>query len=199
MNDTYMQDPIPIDQPAELEDIQLNWSPPVSVKTSNGLSVLHTAPATQDFWEVWERNREELKASGISCARLSSDTWRVEWRIDVSNDICIDEEKFYTLSEVIDFVKQTLDKVSEQSQHSKLQYSSKDVYWLLHDMLQYVNRNFPGMFVIRQIQKGIYRVKYMFRDFARQRANRKLKEDVNRTAKYLEELTGRRPSWGDKE
>ena len=156
MNDTYIQDQdvAPIDQPAELEDIRLNWSPPVFVKTSNGPRVLRTAPATPEFREVWNRNKETLKTAGISCSSHPPDNnWRVEWWIDVSNDICIDEDASYTLSEVIDFVKQTLDKVSEQSQHSKLQYSSTDLYWLLHDMLRYVNQNVSGVFVLLQIQK----------------------------------------------
>ena len=235
MNDTYVQnqDVTAIDQPVELEGIQLNWGPSRFVKTSIGPRDLRTAPATQEFWDIWNRNKEALKAAGISCFRYTREDWWVTWWIDVSDDVTsvddiqvpedesdilssdyitpvddiqvpevdgiqIPEGESYTLSEVIDFVKQVLDKVSEQSQHSKLQYSSTDVYWLLHDMLQYVNRNVPGMFVLRQIQKGIYRVKYMVEDFAKQRARRKLKAEVNRTAKYLEELTGRRPSWGDK-
>ena len=202
MNDTYIQDQdvAPIDQPAELEDIRLNWSPPEFFETSNGPRVLRIAPPTPEFWEVWNRNKETLKTAGISCSpHPPDDDWRVEWWIDVSNDICINEGEFYTLSEVIDFVKQTLDKVSEQSQHNKLQYSSTDVYWLLHDMLRYVNQNVSGVFVLRQIQKGIYRVKCMVEDFAKQRSRRKLKAEVNRTAKYLAELTGRHPSWGKDE
>ena len=221
MNDTYIQDPVPIDQPAELEDIQLDWSPSKFVETCSGPRDLRTAPATQEFWDIWKRNKEALKAAGISCfSHPRGDCW-VTWWIDVSgedtqvpedesdilnsdyiilvDDIQIPEGASYTLSEVIDFVKQVLDKVSEQSEHSKLQYPSTDVYWLLHDMLRYVNRNVPGMFVIRQIQKDTYRVKHMAEDFAKQRSGRKLKAEVNRTAKYLTELTGRRPSWGKDE
>ena len=108
-------------------------------------------------------------------------------------------EKFYTLSEVISAVKKTLDLVSEQSKDSELRYSSTDVYWLLHDMLRYVNQNVPGEFALRQTKKGIYRVRYMAEDTAKQQSRRKLKEEVNRTARYLEELTGRRPPWGEKE
>ena len=228
MNDTYIQDVANMDQPAELEGIQLNWSPSRFVKTSIGPRDLRTAPATPEFWDIWKRNKKALKAAGISCVRYARQDWWVTWWIDVSgddiqipedesdilnsdyitpvddiqipevDDIQIPEGASYTLSEVIDFVKQVLDEVSEQSQDSKLQYSSTDVYWLLHDMLRYVNRNVPGMFVLRQIQKGIYRVKYMVEDFAKQRSRRKLKAEVSRTASYLEELTGRRPSW-DKE
>lgn len=115
------------------------------------------------------------------------------------SDIRITEEKNYTLSEVIDLVKQTLDPVSEKSVHNELRYSSTDVYWLLYDMLQYVNRNVPGEFILLQTRKGIYRVTYAEEDSAKQKSDRKLKAEVNRTARYLEELTGRKPSWGDKE
>ena len=114
-------------------------------------------------------------------------------------DIQITEDKAYTLPEVIDFVKQTLDRVGEKSTRNPLQYSSTDVYWLLYDMLQYVNRNIPGEFTLLQTQKGTYRVTYAAEDSAKQRSDRKLKAEINRTAKYLEELTGRKPSWGDKE
>ena len=111
----------------------------------------------------------------------------------------IEEGRVYTLPEVIDFVKQTLDRVGEKSTRNPLRYSSTDVYWLLYDMLQYVNRNIPGEFTLLQTQKGTYRVTYAAEDSAKQRSDRKLKAEINRTAKYLEELTGRKPSWGDKE
>ena len=115
------------------------------------------------------------------------------------NDVRVPEDKFYTLSEVIDAGKRRL-FVSEQSnKHNELRYSSTDLYWLLHDMLQYVNRNVPGEFVLRQTKKGVYRVRYMAEDTAKQKSSRKLQAEVNRTARYLEELTGKRPPWGDKE
>ena len=116
-----------------------------------------------------------------------------------ADDIHIPEDESYTLSEVIDLVQQTLDKVREQTQHNELQYSSRDVYFLLYDMLRYVSQNVSGVFVLRQIQKDTYQVKYMVEDFVQQRSGRKLKAEVNRTASYLEELTGRRPSWGKEE
>lgn len=115
------------------------------------------------------------------------------------NDIHVSEDKSYTLSEVIDAVKLTLDGVSKHSAHNQLQYSSTDVYWLLHDMLQYVNRNVPGEFILQQIKKGVYRVKYTAEDSAKRSSSKKLKAEVNRTAKYLAELTGRHPSWGKDE
>ena len=115
------------------------------------------------------------------------------------NNVHIPEDKFYTLSEVIDAVKQTLDAVSEQSAQNKLRYSSTDLYWLLHDMLRYVNQNVPGEFVLYQTKRGVYQVRYTAEESAKRSSSRKLKAELNRTASYLEELTGRKPSWGDKE
>lgn len=223
MSDIYTRNVADIDQPADLEGVQLDWSRPKFIETDNGSYNLRTAPATSEFWEVWNRNKMALKAAGISCKPLSEvvsekiplghsgshqrKEWMVEWRIDVSgldditpeNDICIPEDKSYTLSEVIDLVQQTLDKIGKKSEHEELQYSSTEVYWLLYDMLRYINQNVSGVFVLGQIQKDTYRVKYMAEDFSKQRSSRKLKKEVNQTARYLEELTGRKPSWGDKE
>ena len=229
MNNTHIQEVDHIDQPAELEGIRLNWSQSEFVETHSGPRDRRTAPATPEFWEVWNRNKEALKDAGICCISLSSGDWLVEWWIDVSGDvtdatpvddiqlpedesntlsssdvgpednICIPEGESYTLSEVIDLVKQTLDGVSEKSAQNKIRYSSTDVYWLLHDMLRYVSQNVSDVFVLRQIRKDTYRVKHMREDYAKQRAGRKLKAEVNRTANYLEELTGRRPAWGEKE
>ncbi len=115
------------------------------------------------------------------------------------NNVRVVGDKSYTISEVVDAVKKTLDLVSEQSnKHNELRYSSTDVYWLLYDMIQYVNRNVPGEFTLLQIEKGTYRVRYTVEDTAKRKSRRSLKEEVSRTARYLEELTGRRPPWGEK-
>ena len=116
------------------------------------------------------------------------------------SDVNVQEDKFYTLAEVVDAVKKTLDVVGELSeQHNELRYSSTDVYWLLYDMLQYVNRNVPGEFGLRQTQKGHYRVRYMAEDTAKQKSSSRLKADVDRTAQYLKKLRGACPPWGQKE
>ncbi len=194
MSDTHTQNVADINQPAELEDIPLNWGPSEFVQTHSGPRARRTAPATPEFWAVWQRNEEALKTAGIFHFRQSSgDSWVGWW-----NDICIDEKKSYTLSEVIDAVKQTLDGVSEHSAHNQLRYSSIDLYWLLHDMLRYVNQNVPGEYVLHQLKKDTYQVRYAAEDSVKRQSSRKLKEEVNRTANYLEELTGRRPSWGEK-
>ena len=191
----YIQDITDIDQPAELEGVRLHWSPAEFVQTPGGPRALRTAPATPEFWRVWKRNAEALEAVGISYSRRSSGDWQVEWW----NDICIDENKYYTLSEVIGVVQRTLDGVSEHAAENKLRYSSTDLYWLLYDMLRYINQNVPGEYFLHPLRKDTYQVRYTTEDSAKQQSRRKLKADINRTAKYLEELTGRKPSWGDKE
>ena len=194
MSDTY-QDAAHIDQPAELEGIRLNWSPSEFVQTPSGPRARRTAPATPEFWGVWKRNGEALETAGISCSRQPSGDWQVEWW----HDIRISENKSYTLSEVIEAVKQTLDAVSAHSAENKLRYSSTDLYWLLHDMLRYINQNIPGEYVLHPIKKDTYQVRHNAEDSARRSSSRKLKAEVNRTAKYLAELTGRHPTWGKDE
>ena len=105
------------------------------------------------------------------------------------------ENDTYTLPEVIDYVQWTLNRVSEKSENIELQYSSTDLYWLLYDMIRYINRNIPGEFILLQTQKGTYRVTYAAENSAKQKANRKLEAEVDRTAKYLEDLTGEKPLW----
>lgn len=113
--------------------------------------------------------------------------------------IQIKEDTVYTLPEVVDLVKQTLDRVSAKSTRDPQRYSSTDVYWLLFDMLQYVNRNVSGEFILLQTEKDTYRVTYAEEEVVKQKSDNKLKAEINRTARYLEELTGKKPSWGDRE
>ena len=115
------------------------------------------------------------------------------------HEIHVPEDKSYTLSEVIDAIQLTLDAVRSQSAHNELRYSSKDVYWLLHDMILYVNQNIPGEFILYQTSKGFYRIRYNAENTARRSSSRKLEAEMKRTADYLEELTGRRPPWSEKE
>lgn len=112
------------------------------------------------------------------------------------NRINLDKDRSYTLAEVIEYVQQTLDAVKEKSEHCPLRFSSTDVYWLLHDMLAYVNHNIPGEFALRRLERGNYRVRYRTEEAHKQRASKKLESEVRKTAEYLEKLTGRRPPWG---
>lgn len=112
------------------------------------------------------------------------------------NHINLEENKSYTLAEVVEIVQKSLETVKDNSEYCPLQYSPTDVYWVLHDMLSYVNRNVTGEFALRRQSKGSYRIQYRTEEAHKIRAAKKRKEDVTKTADYLEKLTGKRPSWG---
>lgn len=110
--------------------------------------------------------------------------------------INLEENKSYTFAEVVEIVQNTLDAVKENSEYCDFQFSPADIYWLLHNMLSYVNRNVPGEFTLRRNYKGSYRVQYRTEEVEKIRAKKKIKEDIKKTADYLEKLTGNRPTWG---
>lgn len=112
------------------------------------------------------------------------------------DEIKLEENKTYTLAEIVEIVQNTLESVKENSEYCDLQFSPTDVYWLLHNMLSYVNRNVPGEYKLRRNTKGSYRVQYRTEEIEKLKASKKLKEDVKKTADYLEDLTGSRPPWG---
>ena len=114
------------------------------------------------------------------------------------NQIKLEKNKSYDLTEVVELVQNTLDSVKENSEYCPLKFSRTDVYWLLHDMLSYVNRNVPGEFALKVLSKGTYRVQYRNEKVRKLRSSRQLKKNVEKTADYLEKLTGRRPTWGKK-
>ena len=116
--------------------------------------------------------------------------------VEEMKQIELDENKTYTLAEVVELVQKTLDSVKDNSKYCPLQFSPSDVYWVLRDMLSYLNRNVPGEFALRTLSKGSYRVQFRTEEVQQQKASRQLKKDVMKTADYLEKLTGRRPTWG---
>ncbi len=112
------------------------------------------------------------------------------------NHIKLEENRTYTLAEVVEFVQKTLNSVKDNSQYCQLRFSPSDVYWLIRNMLSYVNRNVPGEYALRPLEKGTYRVRYRTDEVQKLKAAKQLKNDVKKTADYLEKLTGRRPKWG---
>ena len=110
--------------------------------------------------------------------------------------INLEENRAYTLAEVVDIVQNTLEAVKDNAKYCELQFSPTDIYWLLHDMISYINRNVPGEYALRRNSKGSYRVRYRTEASEKIRAAKKIKEDLKKSADYLEKLTGNRPSWG---
>ncbi len=111
-------------------------------------------------------------------------------------EIHLEENKTYALAEVIDIVQKALESVKDNAQYCDLQFSPADIYWVVHNMLSYINKNVPGEFALRRKSKGTYRVHYSTETTQKTRGSQKRKKDIQKTADYLEDLTGNRPPWG---
>jgi hypothetical protein len=68
--------------------------------------------------------------------------------------IQLDSDKTHTAQEIIEIVMLSLDFVGERSTQNNLQYSSSDVYWVLRNLLDYINRRMEGEFVLKRLKKG---------------------------------------------
>lgn len=114
----------------------------------------------------------------------------------VMNRIQLDANGSYTVPEVADFVKTALEYVSRESKSNPLRYSASDVYWILHDFLRYVNAHTEGEFVLTRLKKGTWRLDYHTEDAATKKVKAHHKRELQATADYIEDLSGRRPPWG---
>ncbi len=110
--------------------------------------------------------------------------------------IQLDANGSYTVPEVAEFVKIALEYVGRESKSNPLRYSASDVYWILHDFLRYVNAHTEGEFVLTRLKKGTWRLDYQTEDAAAKKAKAHHTRELRETADYIENLSGRRPSWG---
>ena len=114
----------------------------------------------------------------------------------VMNRIQLDANGSYTMPEVADFVKTALEYVGRESKSNPLKYSASDVYWILHDFLRYVNAHTEGEFVLTRLKKGTWRIDYHTEDAATKKVKAHHTRELQETADYIEDLSGRRPPWG---
>ncbi len=114
----------------------------------------------------------------------------------VMNRIQLDANGSYTVPEVADFVKTALEYVGRESKSNPLRYSASDVYWILHDFLRYVNAHTEGEFVLTRLKKGTWRIDYHTEDAATKKVKAHHTRELQETADYIEDLSGRRPPWG---
>ena len=108
----------------------------------------------------------------------------------------LDSDKTHTTHEVIEFVMQSLNFVREQSSQNNLQFSSPDVYWVLRNLLDYINRRIDGEFVLKRLKKDAWGIEYTAEGNAKRKASEQHKNQLRRTADYIQEMTNDRPSWG---
>jgi len=105
------------------------------------------------------------------------------------------EDKNYTVAEVSQIIIDTLSHVSDQSRFNNLKYSAADVYWVLNSLLGYINNRMEGEFKLQNLKKGTWQIQYTNQKKAERLSNQGQEKKKNRTANYIEQLTGKRPPW----
>jgi|TARA_B100000949_G_C14238241_1_gene432217 hypothetical protein len=105
------------------------------------------------------------------------------------------EDKNYTVAEVSQIIIDTLSHVSDQSRFNNLKYSAADVYWVLNSLLGYINNRMEGEFKLQNLKKGTWQIQYTNQKKAERLSNQEQEKKKNRTANYIEQLTGKRPPW----
>lgn len=102
----------------------------------------------------------------------------------------------YSAKEVVEIVTTVLNTIDEESHKIKHRYSSSDIYYLLQDMFKYINTFIDGEFTLKRLKKGHWRVEYLEEEIAKRKSDEQHEREIERTAKVIQELSGRLPPWG---
>ena len=105
------------------------------------------------------------------------------------------EDKTYTVAEVSQIIIDILSYTSGQSEFNNLKYSAADVYWVLNDLLRYINNRMEGEFRLQNLKKGTWQVRYENQKKAEHLSTQQQEKKKRKTANYIEKLTGKRPPW----
>ena len=105
------------------------------------------------------------------------------------------EDKTYTVAEVSQIIIDILSYTSDQSEFNNLKYSAADVYWVLNDLLRYINNRMEGEFRLQNLKKGTWQVRYENQKKAEHLSTQQQEKKKRKTANYIEKLTGKRPPW----
>ena len=95
------------------------------------------------------------------------------------------EEKSYTAKEISEVVQQIAGYIGKQSHHNTLSYSASDVYWVIRDLLRYINGRMDGEFVLTAKQKGTWQINYTDQKSGQRRAEEKRRQELRQTTDYL--------------
>ena len=105
------------------------------------------------------------------------------------------EDRTYTVAEVSQIIIDILSYTSDQSEFNNLKYSAADVYWVLNDLLRYINNRMEGEFRLQNLKKGTWQVRYENQKKAERLSTQQQEKKKRETANYIEKLTGKRPPW----
>ena len=76
------------------------------------------------------------------------------------------------------------------------QYTSREVYEWIATVLTYINRQIDGEFALAYVRRGNWMLRYDEEKAVKKRARQKADKEIEATADYIQQLTGKRPDWG---
>ena len=109
--------------------------------------------------------------------------------------ITLKPNKRYTAIEVCEIVIEILEDTIPYLLLNKREFSPADLYWIITDVLRYVNNMVDGEFKLRSAKKDNWEVVYIDEKTAKRQAKEEAKKQMKRAAKYIETITGNRPKW----
>jgi hypothetical protein len=75
-------------------------------------------------------------------------------------------------------------------------YTYKEVYGIVDRVLRFVNNQIDGEFSLKYLRKGNWLLNFDNEKFVIRKAKEESKEQLKKTADYIQQLTGNRPTWG---
>lgn len=115
------------------------------------------------------------------------------------NKIPIDDKADYNVSEFGHILKRAISAIQNEMPDGVFFMPGDQAYFLVKDMLEWINRQVPGEFRIRQIKSREYTITYYQEKERREKYRKRNRKNLKSTADYLEKMTGKRPSWGEDE
>lgn len=82
----------------------LPWSAPKLTPTAHGDRMLCRAEPTEDFWQLWQQHRDELREAGISVSvwPKGSNKWHVNWWMPLAPEVLAERAKAMEASRATD-------------------------------------------------------------------------------------------------
>ena len=115
------------------------------------------------------------------------------------NKIPIDDKADYNVSEFGHILKRAISAIQNEMPDGVFFMPGDQAFFLVKDMLEWINRQVPGEFRIRQIKSREYTITYFHEKERREKYRKRNDKARIATADRLEQMTGRRPSWGQRE
>jgi hypothetical protein len=75
-------------------------------------------------------------------------------------------------------------------------YTYKEIYGIINRILHFVNNQIEGEFSLKYLRRGNWLVDFDNEKTLVRKAREDSRKQLEKTADYIQELTGNRPEWG---